>query len=232
MAESYPAAPQGPRPDGPPEPARLPLQVPTEVTGYRAWLIPVVGVVFVILLVLGFVLVSGAPGSGADGRDVIGYYGANHDRALASALARAVSVPAGLVFFALLREYVDRSPAGRVWGVVALLGAGVLSASSAVAAGMTLSLVDVTDHLTPGAAQALNVLGNDLATGLLIGGLSATQFGFGLAFLAGRMFARWLGWLTLAIAVVALLGPLAFFALAAGAVWVLVVAGELYTRRA
>jgi uncharacterized protein involved in cysteine biosynthesis len=63
-------------------------------------------------------------------------------------------------------------------------------------------------------------------------GLAAMQLGFGVAFLVGKAFPAWLGWLSIVIGVVALLGPLAFLALMATGVWVLIVSAMIYPRLA
>jgi hypothetical protein len=141
-----------------------------------------------------------------------------------------VSIPAGLFFFALLREYLRRSERARPYATIALAGAIVFAAGGAVSAGLQLTLADVPSQLTPGAAQALNIMNNDLAAGLLIGGLATMQFGYGVAILIGKAFPKWLGWLTVAIGVVSLLGPLAFIGLIATGVWVLIVSAMIYPK--
>jgi hypothetical protein len=74
-----------------------------------------------------------------------------------------------LLFFALLREYLRSSRAARPFGTIALPGAVVFAVSGCIQAGLAFSLADVPTKLTPGAAQALNVLSSDLGTGLIIG---------------------------------------------------------------
>lgn len=196
----------------------------------RAWLVPLLGVIFVILLVAGFLLLSNSPDSNQSGLGVIRYYTAHSGQAKASALVTAISIPFGLSFFAFLRECLRRNHAARPFATIALVGAVVFAGAGAVGAGLTFSLADVPNQLTPSAAQALNVLDSDLTVGLLIAGLSTMMLGFGVAFLVGRAFPAWLGWITVAIGIVALAGPLAFGALLATGVWVLIVSGLLYPR--
>jgi hypothetical protein len=196
----------------------------------RPWLGPLFGVIFVVMLAVSFGLDWSTPSSDATGPAVISYYSAHSGRANTSALLIALSIPAGLFFFVFLREYLRTSPTARPFTTVALAGAVVFAVSGCVTAGLTLSLADVPTQLSPSAAQALNVLASDASAGLLIGGLSTMQFGFGVAILAGRQLPRWLGWLTILIAVVSLLGPLVFAGLLATAVWALIVSALLYQR--
>jgi hypothetical protein len=101
--------------------------------------------------------------------------------------------------------------------------------------GVTLkvALSDVPSHLTPAAAQALNVLQNDANVVLIPAGIAVLTLGYGIAMLRGGLMPTWLGWLSIAIAlvsVVAATGPIWPLALLAGGVWVLIVSVVLYRR--
>lgn len=196
----------------------------------RPWLVPLLGVIFVALLAVSFGLSWSTPDSNSGGQSVINYYSSHSGQATASALLTALAVPAGLFFFVYLREYLRAAPGVRALTTAALAGTIVFAVGGCLAAGLTVSLVDVPRQLTPSAAQALNVLNSDVGAGLLIGGLSTMQFGFGLAILVGRLLPRWVGGLSILIGVVSLLGPLAFAGLMATALWTLIVSGLLYRR--
>jgi hypothetical protein len=202
----------------------------TSRPGPPAWLIPLLGVIFVALLAVGIGLSWSGPQSDAGAGSIVRYYTDHKGRATAAGILTALAVTAGLFFLVLLREFLLRSERARPFCTVAMAGAIVFAAGGALSAGLSFSLTDVPDRLTPGAAQALNILNNDLSAGLLIGGLSAMQLGFGLAFLIGKAFPAWLGWLSIVIGVVSLLGPLAFFGLIATGVWVLIVSAMIYPR--
>ena len=200
--------------------------------GPGPWLLPLLGIVFVVLVAVSIGLSTSAPSSNASPASVVRYYTDNQNRMRASGIMTAVAIPAGLFFFALLREFLRRSERARPYATIALAGAIVFAAGGAISAGLSLTLADVPNQLTPGAAQALNVLNSDLTAGLLIGGLATMQFGYGVAILLGKAFPKWLGWVTIAIAiaVVSLLGPLAFFGLIATGIWILIVSGMIYPR--
>jgi len=196
----------------------------------RAWVVPLLGLVFVALLAVSIGLTANGPQSNASGASVIAYYTDHKDRATISGLMTAISIPAGLFFFGLLREYLHASRAVRPYSIIALAGAIVFAVGGCIQAGLTISLTDVPTQLSTSAAQALNVLSSDMGAGLFIGGLSTMQFAFGIAFLVGKAFPKWLGWLSIVIGVVCLLGPLVFFGLIATGVWVLIVSAMIYPR--
>ena len=198
--------------------------------GPRPWLVPLLGVIFVALVAVSIGLTASSPNSDASAASVIRYYTDNKGRLQSAAIMTAVSIPAGLFFFALLRDYLRRSERARPYATIALVGAIVFASGGALTAGLQLALADVPDRLTPGAAQALNIMNNDLTAGLLIGGLATMQLGYGVAILLGKAFPTWLGWLTIAIGIVSLLGPLAFIGLLATGVWVLIVSAMIYPK--
>lgn len=198
--------------------------------GPRPWLVPLLGVIFVALLAVSIGLSSSTPNSDASSISVIRYYTDHQNQLRASAIMTGISIPAGLFFFALLREYLRRSERARPYATIALAGAIVFAAGGAISAGLSFALADVPDRLTPASAQALNILNNDLTAGLLIGGLATMQFGYGVAMLLGKAFPTWLAWLTIAIGVVSLLGPLAFIGLIATGVWILIVSAMIYPK--
>ncbi|HWG23420.1 hypothetical protein [Actinospica sp.] len=196
----------------------------------RAWLTPLLGVVFVALVAVSAGLNWSMPDHNASNASIINYYAAHSGRVKTSAIMGAIAVPAGLFFFGLLREHLSASRAARPFAVIALAGAVVFAVGGAMSAGLSFTLADVPTKLSGGAAQALNVLNSDLIVGLFIGGLATMQLAFGVAFLVSKAFPTWLGWLTVVIGVVSLLGPLFFFGLIATGVWILIVSALIYPK--
>jgi hypothetical protein len=196
----------------------------------RPWLVPLLGLIFVVLLGVSIGLSSGTPDSSATPAAIVHYY-ANHTNQLdVSAILTGCAIVVGVFFFTLLREFLRTSERARPYATVGLLGAILFAASGAVSAGLTLALTDVPNQLTPGAAQALHLLNMDVSFGMGLGAIAAMQIGFGVAFLIGKAFPTWLGWVSIVIGLLALAGPLSFFALLATGLWVLVVSGLIYPK--
>ncbi|HET9169205.1 MAG TPA: hypothetical protein VFN97_07200 [Actinospica sp.] len=198
--------------------------------GPRPWFVPLLGLIFVVMLGVSIGLTSGTPDSSSSGATVVRYYNDHTGQLNTAAILNACAVVVGIFFFTLLREYLRRSERARPYATVALAGAILFAAGGLVSTGLTFSLTDVPNQLTPGAAQALNLLNSDLVWGMSLGALGTMQIGFGVAFLVGKAFPTWLGWVSIAIGVVSLAGPLAFIGLLATGIWVLIVSAMLYPK--
>lgn len=189
------------------------------------------GVVFVVLLVVSFFMVS-TPSSNASGQKVIAFY-ANHSNKRAaniSALLIDVSVVAGLFFFGYLRDHLRQTDLGRRLAPVAFGGGVLFAAAGLVVSGSIFALTDVPKDLTPASAQALNLVNNDLPFPLLCIGISVLALASGIVFLKSNMVPTWFGWFSIVIGVVALVGPIGFFAFPAIGVWILILSYLFYSR--
>ncbi len=189
----------------------------------------VAGVLFVVLLAVGFVLSGNTPNSDSSGLKVISYYHSHNGRLTAAAYLITLSLFFGLFFFGSLRGYLRQSAVAERLAAVALAGGVLFAAAGALAAGSLFALADVPAKLTSGAAQALNVIQSDLATGALLAGLGVVYMASGLAIERSRLLPRWLGWVSIVLGVVALT-PIGWLTLFALAVWTLIVSALIYRR--
>lgn len=216
--------------------ARTDLTAPQDDTGVlsgeQRWVVPLLGLIFVALLVVSFVLTSDSPDSSAGGLSVISYYNDHRAQQNTSAVLIIISIPVGLFFFGLLREYLRRSRTARPFATIAFVGAAVFAAGGCVASGLQFALADVPGQLSPSAAQAMNIMNSDLSFPMIVAGVSVLQLGFGIAVLRSRLLPTWLGWLAVAIGVVAAAGPIGFFGFLASGVWILLASALLYERLA
>jgi hypothetical protein len=105
----------------------------------------------------------------------------------------------------------------------------VFVVGAATFAGTSIAAADVPTKISPTAEQALNVLQNDTFLGLLIG-LSAFMLGNGILIAATGVLPRWLGWVAVAIGIVAVT-PIGFFGSLALLAWTLIVSVLMYLRQ-
>ena len=192
-------------------------------------LAPLTAVVFAVLAVVGFIVSNGTtPNSDASGAKVIAYYQAHGSD---SKTADFVFTFAFLFFLFFVGSLRSRLRAGAE-GLTALMlaGASVVLVGIGLFGGVDLALADYPNRLTPDAAQALNLLNNDLffpvATGSCVFYISA-----GLAIARGLVLPRWLGWVALVLGVISVT-PAFFVGFLAAIPWALIVGVLLYVRGA
>ncbi|MDX6199736.1 MAG: hypothetical protein QOJ79_2887 [Actinomycetota bacterium] len=187
------------------------------------------GVLFVLLVIASNVVGGGFPENTESPAKVIAFYQAHKTGQQWSASLTGAAVVVGLYFFGSLRAYLRRSASADDLVVIAFAGAVLFGAAGCVNAGLQWSLAAVPDQLTPAAAQALNVLGKDnLATGFFGAGLATLMLFYGIAMLRTRLLPTWLGWVSVALGVLAVAGPLVFLVFTATAPWAIVVSVLLY----
>ncbi len=195
----------------------------------RLW--PLLGVVFVALLVVNIAAGSSKPDSSDSGAQVIAYYTAHSNAQGASAYLVVLAVVIGICWFGGLRGYLRRTPAVEQFAAIGFGGAVIFGVGGLMGVTLKIALSDVPSQLTPAAAQALNILQND-ANGLLLSvGIAVLTVGYGIAMIRGGLMPAWLGWLGIAIAVVAVLlwwaSPIALVFVG---LWVIIVSIALYRR--
>jgi hypothetical protein len=184
---------------------------------------PLTGVLFVALVIVGGpVLVGSTPGARASGSRVIAFYAAHRGRERVGVFVLAFAFLAFLAFAGTIRGRLRAADRPDALTELLLPAAILLVAGQTVNEGVGFALSDAPAQLSPGAAQALNVLSNDLVVTSAVGFLS---FGVvaGIAILRGASLPRWLGWISIAIGILFVIPPIEFAGFLLFLIWVAVV---------
>jgi hypothetical protein len=187
------------------------------------------GVLFVVLLVVGFAVGGDSPDTDAPGSKVISFYKDNDTKNLIAVGLIALSAVALLFFASVIRERAKAGLGGRNVLPNFALGAAAVTVAGLFGAGVVhFTLADVGDKLSAPAAQALNALDNDTWVAF------APPFGVfvlasGLAAIRGTLAPTWLGWVAVVLFVL-VFTPAGFFAALLAMVWVIVVSVLLFLR--
>jgi hypothetical protein len=180
------------------------------------------------MFVAAFITGGNTPGSDQTGAQVISFYTAHHNSQILSNLFTGLAMALLVAFAVALSGRVRR---GERWVAAGLLaGAACLAVGTTSTLGFNLVLALDTSKLTAASAQTLNLLQNDFFLPLDLG---VVLFGIlgGLAMVAGRMLPAAMGWVLFAVGVVALVQPVAFFALLGTMLWVLIAGTWLTVRK-
>jgi hypothetical protein len=194
-------------------------------------LMPLSGIVFVALILVS-VFISNTPGSDASAGTVLTYYRTHGNATSAAALLIGLGVIFALFFYGYLREYLRQDRATRWLASTAFGGILLFAAGGALAAGAFTALGDKPQALTAAAAQTINLFQIDVSNGLTQAGLAVFYLATALAILRGRLLPAWLGWVSVALGLLAASLVLAFIAFVATGPWVIVVAIMLWVKAA
>jgi hypothetical protein len=183
---------------------------------------PLTGIAAVVLFVVAFILTGETPDFDAPTREIIDFYDNTAAQLIGSLLVFLGCIL--FVFFAAsLRSALREAEA---LSTLVLVGGAIFAVGLTIFAAINFTLADLVDsdnvnRIDPGALQALNAMNSDFFfPGTL--GVSVFYFSAALALLGTSVFPRWLGWVTVVLAVVSILGPGGFFAFLALGPWTIV----------
>jgi hypothetical protein len=194
---------------------------------------PLTGIVFVVLLIIGFVPLSGdTPDSDAAAPDITSYYNDHQGREIAGGIVVALAVIFLAFFVVALWNYLrDTGGGGDFWPTVALVGGVVSLAGFFTAITVHAALLDGADSNISGDAMiALNSLDNWDFFGFAAP-LAVMLFGIaGSVMKGGAALPRWLGWVALVLGILYFAGPFGFFAFMLTGIWIIVASILMYRR--
>jgi hypothetical protein len=179
------------------------------------------GLAILILLFVGFGPLSGKnPGENASGTSVVSYYNTHQGQGWAQLYVIALGLALLVLFVSQLRRVLRgaEDKGGPLPSVV--YAAGILFAGGLIASGGVdhMALLLAAHNHQAAIAQNLNFVSanNELP---LIFGMALLTLATGVAILTRSALPKWLGWVSIVIGVVCVAGPIGFFGVLAGGVW-------------
>ena len=188
----------------------------------REWLVPLMGVLFLVLLFASFI-VAGEPKDAANPPEEIKqWYIDNKDQAEIGAFIGTLAAAALIFYGAYLRKVLsvgDRI--GTTLPTLVLIGATVVAIGGSIDNMLQFATAERADDIPATSVQTIQAIwDNDflpLALGVLV-----FNWSVGLAVLRSGVLPRWMGWAAVVFGVLSLLGPIGFAGVIGAALWVLV----------
>ncbi|MBA2384362.1 MAG: hypothetical protein H0V68_06840 [Actinobacteria bacterium] len=193
------------------------------------WL-PLSGIVFVVIMLVAIVAISGStPSTDDSAAEIASFYDEESVRQGVAAFVLAATVPFLLLFAASVAGLARATDVGsrEIWRRLLLGGSFILGAIIMIMALIHFALADGADDADPAALQALNLLdGNfwvaaNAALGVMMLGAAGWLLGR-----AGHYNA--LGWVALVLGVGLFIPFVDFFALLLSLIWIIVTSVLLY----
>jgi hypothetical protein len=190
----------------------------------RAWLVPLTGIAFIVLLILGFIITGDTPEAKDSLQDIVDFYKDDKDSIEAGAFVTAFAAIL-LVFFAnYLRNLFRES----VTSATILVGAAIVAVSAGIDATILVATAEAADDIEPTSVQTLQALWDNDWVPFAIG-LVVFDVSIGLSILRTAVLPRWLGWVVLVIALIGV-SPIGFVAFPLTGILVIVLSVWLALR--
>ena len=196
----------------------------------KGWLLPLTGVAAVVLLIVAFVIQGESPTLDDDSsREIREFYVDNKDRLLLGAMLQALAVTFFVFFAAYLRRLVRAAEGERgMLSHVVFGGALVFAAGVTFDATLTFTMAESADELRPQSmAPLLALFETDFIP--MVVGIQLLLLAVGLAAVRLATLPKWLGWIAVALAVVAVT-PIGFVAFIGLGLWTIVTSVLLAMR--
>src|SRR5215216_2658661 len=178
-------------------------------TGRLERFAPLAGALFTVIFAIGFLTSGETPDSDSAGETVVDHYDES-GRILFGVVLLLLAAVVFLFFAGVLRRHL--AALGPEWLAAVVFGGAVVYA---VGLGEFLSsqiaLVEAADANQAAAAETLNVIDNNNFGPAAIG-LAVVLLASAWHVLSSRSLPVWLGWVALALGILAMAGPLGFIA--------------------
>lgn len=196
----------------------------------RVRFIALTGVLWAVLAVVGIVSSGGeTPDGDASPARVLSYYSSHSSEIELSGVFFALAFLFFLLFCGTLRSFLRRNSDNEGLATLMLVSAAVVTVAAGISGGVELGIAKNVHRLTPAAAQALNVVENEVFLPVLIAGFVFSLCA-GLAILRGSLLPGWLGWVSIVIAIVFVVPPAGFVGLLALILWSAAVSILMFLR--
>jgi hypothetical protein len=187
------------------------------------------GVPFGVLFVVAILTGGSTPDSDATAQHAVSSFVSNrtHDRVTVFLIAYATLF--AMFFAASLRSYLKARSQGDGLITLGFSGMVIFVVGALTLAGLEFAATDVPAKISPAAEQALNVLQDDVFLALLVGA-GIFLIGSGLAIVVSAALPKWLGWIAVPLAVLAVT-PLGWIvAIFALPIWAVIVSVLMFIR--
>lgn len=193
-------------------------------------LAPLTGLAFLVLAIVTFA-VSGEPPDPTEdsAREIVDFYVDNHDSQIVSAILTAIAGTL-LVFFggSLRRVLRDAEGPNGTLSAVAFAGLIIIALGLAIDATIGFTLAETADDIRPSGVQTLSALwSNDFIPFIM--GTQIFLLATGLSVLRHGALPKWIGWIAIVLAVIAVT-PIGFASFIGAGILVAVISVLLTMR--
>jgi hypothetical protein len=188
----------------------------------REMLAPLTGVALIVVVILGFAIGGEPPGADSSAEEIVDFYVDNEGQVMFGAALEGLAATLLIFFAGFLRQVLRAAEGeGHMLSAVAMAGAIVIAVGLAFDATLSFALAETAEDLEPASVQTLQALWDNDFMPFAVG-FQVFLLASGLSILRHAALPKWLGWIAIVLAVIALT-PIGFVAAAAGVIWIVIV---------
>jgi len=196
----------------------------------KSWLVPLTGVVFLVVVIVGF-MISGEPPDPKDdsAQKLVDFYVDNKSSLMAGTYLEGLAAALVVFFGAYLREVLRVAAGGKDFlSTAAFAGLLLIAVGFTVDGSINLALAETAEDIEPAGVQALAALFHNDFVPFAVGSvvfLVAT----GISVLQHGALPKWIGWIAIVLAVIGFT-PLGFVAFIGSGILIAVMGVTLAIR--
>jgi hypothetical protein len=190
----------------------------------KDWLVPLTGVAFIVLLIAGFIVGGEPPDADEPVQEIVDFYVDDKDSIEAGVFLLALST----LFFIFFANYLRTLFRETSLSATILVGAAIFVVGGAIDGTILIALAEAADDIEPASVQTLQALWDNDFLPLAVG-ISVFLVSVGLSILRTTVLPKWLGWVTLVLALVSVT-PVGFIAFPGTGLLILVLSVWLALR--
>ncbi len=190
----------------------------------KDWLAPLTGVVFIVLIIVGFIVTGEPPDANDPVQDIVDFYVDEKNSIEAGVFILAL----GTVFFIFFANYLRTVFRETSLSATILVGAAIFAVGGGIDGTILIATAEAADDIEPASVQTLQALWDNDFVPFAIG-ITVFLVSVGLSILRTAVLPKWLGWIVLVLALVSVT-PAGFIAFPGTGLLVLVLSIWLTLR--
>ena len=196
----------------------------------KGWLVPLTGVVFLVVVIVGL-MISGEPPDPADdsAREIVDFYVDNKSSVMAGSFLEGLAAALLVFFGAYLREVLRVTAGGKDFlSTAAFAGLLLIAVGFTVDGSINLALAETAEDIDPAGVQALTALWHNDFVPFAVGSV-VFLVAMGISVLQHGALPKWIGWIAILLAVIGLT-PIGFVAFIGSGILIAIIGVVLALR--
>jgi len=196
----------------------------------KGWLVPLTGVVFLVVVIVGF-MISGQPPDPKDdsAQKIVDFYVDNKSSLMAGTYLEGLAAALLVFFGAHLREVLRVAAGGKDFlSTAAFAGLLLIAVGFAVDGSINLALAETAEDIDPAGVQALTALWHNDFVPFAVGAV-VFLIATGISVLQHGALPKWIGWIAILLAVIGLT-PIGFVAFIGSGILIAIIGVVLALR--